>query len=206
MADDAETKRAREDGDEEKDEVSELPNGHDDNATDNMKRNSLMVDDFPDFDPASLEAEDDWGAVFDDDDEHSDIAVGTSSPLSESRAVASISTNSGDKDSSTELSMPPPPPLTQSTSQGSTSSLLSSMPTSFSKIPSIDGISKNRPPMDHSITRRKKTAGTADRRDSAPPTWHSEAADLPHRQAMVQDMYVILGFIVHTLIFIIVYS
>ena len=192
MADD-DAKTAREDGDEEKDKVSELAKGHADNATENMKRNSLMVDDFPDFDPASLEAEDDWGAVFDDDDEHNDIVGGPSSPLSESKAVASVNNNSDnksadDKDSSNDLNMPPPPPLTQSTSQGSTSSLLSSMPTSFSKIPSIEGLTKNRPPMDHSITRRKKTAGTADRRDSAPPTWHSEAADLPHRQAMVQDM------------------
>ncbi|KAL3924051.1 MAG: hypothetical protein SGILL_001282 [Bacillariaceae sp.] len=160
-----------------------------------MKRNSLMVDDFPDFDPASLEAEDDWGAVFDDDDDHNDLDLGESSPLSESKAVAPFSTGSDDKNkdsdeknSGKDLSMPPPPSLTQSSSQGSTSSLLSSMPTCFSKIPSIEGLMKNRPPMDHSITRRKKTAGTADRRDSAPPTWHSEAADLPHRQAMVQDV------------------
>jgi hypothetical protein len=183
-----------EDGDEEKDKVTELrSSGGDDNASsDASKRNSLMVDDFPDFDPTSLEAEDDWGAVFDDDEDHTDLGMVPSSPLSESKAVAPVDSddkdkNSHDKESTKDFSMPPPPSLT-SRGSASSKSLLSSMPTSFSKIPSIEGLTKNRPPMDHSITRRKKTAGTADRSDSAPPSWHSEAADLTHRQAMVQDI------------------
>ena len=173
-----------------------------------MKRNSLMVDDFPDFDPENLEVEDDWRDVFDDEEDDDD-----SGPLSASTNDAESSNNSNvdrdDKKNGTsdgpanrssssnnnnsnndasgggarsgDTSMPPPPPLKQTLST-------SSMPTTFSSIPGIEELSFNRRPMDHSITRRKKTAGTVDRRESAPPTWHSEAADLPHRKAMVQDM------------------
>jgi hypothetical protein len=162
-----------------------------------MKRNSLMVDDFPDFDPANLDVEDDWRDVFDDEGEEDNDDSG---PLSGTNADESASSSTIDRaglhnkrgsgdgsatnhDSrSADTSMSPPPP------QKRTSSTVSSMPTTFSSIPGIGELSATRHPMDHSITRRKKTAGTVDRRESAPPTWHSEAADLPHRQAMVQDM------------------
>ncbi|KAL3925830.1 MAG: hypothetical protein SGILL_000146 [Bacillariaceae sp.] len=189
-------------GNEEEDKVTELRSsagGDDDRSPEALKRNSLMVDDFPDFDPESLEVEDDWRDVFDDDEDSGELILPPVPEASDSTDATATGTGDNDiekfsdgksenKSSAAEL-MPPPPPLTENnSSKGSTASrtMSSMLPTSFADIPGID--SKNRPPMDHSITRRKKTAGTADRRDSAPPSWHSEAADLPHRQAMVQDM------------------
>mmetsp|Transcript_3937 Transcript_3937/g.6990 ORF Transcript_3937/g.6990 Transcript_3937/m.6990 type:complete len:507 (+) Transcript_3937:2-1522(+) len=84
--------------------------------------------------------------------------------------------------------MPAPSSTGDDNSKKQPAKVSNSMRSSFSSVPGIDELSSNRPPLDHSITRRKKTAGTVDRRDSAPPSWHSEAADLPHRQAMVQDI------------------
>jgi hypothetical protein len=42
-----------------------------------------------------------------------------------------------------------------------------------------------------SMKRRRRTGAQiekAEKEGPPPPSWHSEAADLPHRQAMIQDM------------------
>ncbi|KAG7347221.1 hypothetical protein IV203_037336 [Nitzschia inconspicua] len=169
-----------------------------DSQPDSLRINhSLVEDDFPDFDPDSLEV-DDWRDVFDDED-----GVG---PLGSSNSVSATDDDgdnikiSGDDSTSDSINsstlMPPPPSLKEATSNGTTTTTTTTasmrdsatMPTTSSNISGIGSIVSNRPPLDHSITRRMKTAGTVDRRESAPPSWHSEAADLPHRQAMVQDI------------------
>lgn len=159
----------------------------DENSSNSVKRNSLSADDFPDFDTDSLEV-DDWRDVFDEDD---DTGVLDATTLSDTAANSSTDDEALGNDSmnSTQL-MPPPPSLTENSSSSTPTkaAISSSMLTAFSSIPGIEELVKNRPPLDHSITRRKTAASTVDRRDSAPPTWHSEAADLPHRKAMVQDM------------------
>jgi hypothetical protein len=168
-----------------------------DGSSESLKTNSLVVDDFPDFDADSLEVEDDWNDVFDDEDESCTFdssALGTSRK-DDNDSKLSCDESTTDSINSSAL-MPPPPPLKDTTPQGSTSTTTtttatkstSNMPTTFSSVPGMDSLATNRRPLDHSITRRIKTAGTVDRRDSAPPSWHSDAADLPHRQAMVQDM------------------
>lgn len=162
----------------------------DDGKSDSLKRNSLVVDDFPDFDPDGLEVEDDWRDVFDDEDDTNDPMNPTTLEFSagdDNDVKISGDDSTTDSINSSTL-MPPPPPLKESTSAAATTAVTTNMSTAFSAIPEIEGLVVNRPPLDHSITRRIKTAGTVDRRDSAPPSWHSEAADLPHRQAMVQDM------------------
>jgi hypothetical protein len=187
-----------EDGKEESKNVAE--NG----SSESLKRDSLAIDDFTDFDPDSLEAEDDWKDFFDD---FGPTTSGSGTTLSSTEDNDSVSKPSGDDSTTDSINsltlMPPPPPLKGGTSQGgtgtpsttttttttTTSTIPSNMPTTFSTTtPGIEALATNRPPLDHSITRRIKTAGTVDRRDSTPPSWHSEAADLPHRHAMVQDM------------------
>lgn len=164
-------------------------NDDDDSPSASLKRNSLIVDDFPYFDPDGLEVEDDWRDVFDDEDESGHLGLSSGAAVADDNdSKRSLDDSATDSINSSTL-MPPPPPLKESASPGTTSTATTSiMPTTFSTVPGIEGLATNRPPLDHSITRRKKTAGTVDRRDSAPPSWHSEAADLPHRQAMVQDM------------------
>lgn len=157
-----------------------------------QENNGLEEDDFPDFDPDGLEVEDDWQDVFgDEDDDGSPLDVSNSASATEDDNDAkTIGDDSANGSMSSATLMPPPPSIKEGGPKGTTSAstaLSSTMPISFSNIPGIESLVTNRPPLDHSITRRKKTAG-ADRRDSAPPSWHSEAADRPHRQAMVQDV------------------
>jgi hypothetical protein len=190
-----------------------------------MKRGSLMADDLANFDPASLEADDDWSDIFDGDQDGEDedgededgededdgtaasanagakpTLVGSSAsdasrPTPAASASASSSkdgtdgTNATDPLDASALMPPPARPAAAAASdkqQARSLSILSS--SSLSSFPGLEGISPNRPPLDHSITRRIKTSHNFDRADSAPPTWHSQAADMPHRQAMVQDM------------------
>jgi hypothetical protein len=167
-------------------------------TSESVKRNSLVADEFPNFDQDGLEVEDDWKDVFDDDDDDNESGAISPSALETISADGSDSKPSGndsisDSINSSSLMPPPPPPLQDNTSQGSTSTPTtttsnSNTPTIFSILPTMECLANNRRPLDHSITRRIKTAGTVDRKDNAPPSWHSDAADLPHRQAMVQDM------------------
>jgi hypothetical protein len=163
-----------------------------------MKRDSIMADDLADFDPANLEAEDDWRDIFDDDDGSNNTGGGggggggggrkPSGPLpSASRlsggALATDRLDSSDPRSARAL-MPPPASASDNPRRSSSSE-------SASSVPSLGGgeeFSSSHPPLDHSITRRKKTSQNMDRIERIPPTWHSDAADMPHRRAMVQDM------------------
>lgn len=160
-------------------------------ASESLQQHGLEEDDFPYFDPDGLEVEDDWQDVFGDEDDTSPLDVSNSESATEDGNDAKTTEDDSANGSMNSATlMPPPPSIKEGGPKGTTSAstaLSSTLPTSFSNIPGIESLVTNRPPLDHSITRRKKTAG-ADRRGSAPPSWHSEAADLPHRQAMVQDV------------------
>lgn len=174
------------------------------------RRDSLFVGELDGFDPSTLDVEDDWGNVFDGDEED---AFEDSSSMDNSRGGGgSTSSPSSSRNISMCLDslMPPPDaipfpsPIKDSQSvfsgnlhYGPTGDVNNGSNLSTTIIPPPlgmvgDNMSQQLPstsrPIDHSITRRKKTSSTADRRDSAPPSWHSEAADAPHRQAMIQDM------------------
>lgn len=162
-----------------------------------MKRDSIMADDLAYFDPDSLEGEDDWRGIFDDDEGN---GSGPATPTRGGRGKSSSAPSSSlvdDKPSPDALStdglddtdplsaralMPPPTPVRPGASDSP------QRPFSVSSLRGIEELSSNRPPLDHSITRKMKTAQNSDRINSAPPTWHSDAADKPHRKAMVQDM------------------
>jgi hypothetical protein len=161
-----------------------------------MKRDSIMADDLADFDPASLESEDDWRDIFDDDDGNNNTRGGgggkPSGPSSagDRSTVGALMTDG--LDGSDPLSardlMPPPATTGPGASDKPRRSSSSESTSSASSIVGREESSSIRPPLDHSITRRKKTSLNMDRIESNPPTWHSDAADMPHRQAMVQDM------------------
>lgn len=176
-----------------------------------MKRDSLFVGELDGFDPANLELEDNWGNVFaeDEDDDFLDN-------VNEDRLSSPTGDSSSALSSTTPLtpgSLMPPPPLVASLSASTPSAMhadssnqknadfrgfttndigTASYGNSKITVPVSKGLSSNTPSRDTSLSGRKRTSLEADRRGSAPPpvppTWHSEAADAQHRQAMVQDM------------------
>ena len=80
-----------------------------------------------------------------------------------------------------EPSMLMPPPADK---KGNTSSNTSTTISLSNLLPAADIQSQE------AAKRRRRTAAQLQKAEKGlpPPTWHSEAADLPHRQAMIRDM------------------
>lgn len=155
-----------------------------------MKRDSIMEDDLAYFDPASLEVEDDWRGIFDDEDDINAVGEtpsGSASPATRSTAPSVKDRAEGTNLFSTSGLTAPPPPGGPASDQKKRSSSIQST-SSLSSLRGVEELSSIRPPLDHTIARRLKTSHSPDRIDCAPPTWHSAAADMPHRQAMIQEM------------------
>ena len=134
-----------------------------------MKRNSLFATDDLMFDPSMLEDEEGYGDnlkdIFDDDG-------GLPGALSPNMLM-------------------PPPAAKSSTSDRNSTSLSSSGPlSSMLRGGAGSGPATGGSDVSGAGQQRGKTDSTDKSLSSS--TWHSESADLAHRQAMIRDMYVVI--------------
>ena len=138
-----------------------------------LKRNSLMGDELLNFDPSELE-DDDWN-VFDDEAHTDGIDPGSSSIPNSNRDKTQKPANAASSASNATASS-----TDNTTGNSNEASTSSPSETPFENISSdLDSTKKDQ----KKDTQLKKADGGASK-----AAWHSEAADLPHRKAMVQEM------------------